>query len=181
MNVFKKARLILGAAALVLTMSQASHAQLNSNNATVNLNAVLGESLTVAAGPATVNFALAANGPANGSAPVSITTSWALAKTRTTVKLYAYFSSANALNDGAGDNIPTSKVTGSVNGAAAAPFTSATPFGANGMTVFSVTLGAATFNSTHGPDTIALTIDTTGLGLPAATYTGVLNIQAQAI
>jgi hypothetical protein len=25
-----------------------------------------------------------------------------------------------------------------------------------------------------------LTIDTTGLGLPAATYTGVLNVQAQA-
>ena len=71
MNVLKKAKLILGAAALVLTMSQASHAQLNSNNATVNLNAVLGESLTVSAGPATVNFTLAANGPANGSAPVS--------------------------------------------------------------------------------------------------------------
>jgi hypothetical protein len=182
MKALKKARLVLGALALVLTMSQVSHAQLNSNNATVNLNAVLAESLTVAAGPATVNFTLAANGPANGSAPVSITTTWALGKTRTSVKLYAYFTSANALTDGAGDNIPTSKVTGSVNAGAAAPFTSATPFGANGMTVFSSTIGAAgTFNSTHGPDTIALTIDTTGLALPAATYTGVLNIQAQAI
>jgi hypothetical protein len=181
MNVFKKAKLILGAAALVLTMSQVSHAQLNSNNATVNLNAVLGESLTVSAGPATVNFALAANGPATGSAPVSVTTSWALGKTRTNVKLYAYFSSANALNDGAGDNIPTSKVTGSVNGGAAAPFTSVTPFGTNGMTIFSANVAAGTYNSTHGPDSIALTIDTTGLGLPAATYTGVLNIQAQAI
>lgn len=182
MNAFKKARLILGALGLVLTMSQVSHAQLNSNNATVNLNATLAESLTVAAGPATVNFTLAANGPANGSAPVSITTTWALGKTRTSVKLYAYFSSVNALNDGSGDNIPTSKVTGSVNGGAAAPFTSATPFGANGMTVFTAAIGGAgTFNSVHGPDTIALTIDTTGLALPAATYTGVLNIQAQAI
>ncbi len=182
MKALKKARLILGALALVLTMSQVSHAQLNSNNATVNLNAVLAESLTVSAGPATVNFTLAANGPASGSAPVSITTAWALGKTRTSVKLYAYFTSANALNDGAGDNIPTSKVTGSVNGTAAAPFTSATPFGANGMTVFTSAIGGAgTFNSSHGPDTIALTIDTTGLALPAATYTGVLNIEAQAI
>ena len=73
-------------------------------------------------------------------------------------------------------------MTGSVNGAAAAAFTSATPFGANGMTVFTQAIGGAgTFNSTHGPDTIAMTIDTTGLALPAATYTGVLNIQAQAL
>lgn len=183
MKAIHMARLVLGALALVLVMSQASHAQaLNSNVATVNLNAPLAESLTVAAGPATVNFTLVPNGSASGSAPVSVTTTWALAKTRTSVKLYAYFSSANALTDGAGDNIPTSSVTGSVNGAAAAPFTSATPFGANGMTVFSSVIGAAgTFNSSHGPDTIALSINTTGLTLPAATYTGVLNIQAQAL
>lgn len=182
MKVFKTLRLAVGAIGLVLVMSQASHAQLNSNNATVNLNAPLAESLTVAAGPATVNFTLVPNGAAAGSAPVSITTTWALAKTRTSVKLYAYFSSANALTDGAGDNIPTSNVTGSVNGGAAAAFTSATPFGANGMTVFTQAIGGAgTFNSSHGPDTIGLTINTTGLALPAATYTGVLNIQAQAL
>ena len=51
----------------------------------------------------------------------------------------------------------------------------------NGMTVFSRPPGAGTYNSSHGPDTIALTIDTTGLALPAATYTGVLNVQAQAL
>jgi hypothetical protein len=113
---------------------------------------------------------------------VSITTTWALAKTRTSVKLYAYFASANALTDGAGDNIPTSSVTGSVNGGAAAPFTSVTPYAANGMTVFTQAIGGVgTFNSSHGPDTIGLTISTAGLSLPAATYTGVLNVQAQAI
>jgi hypothetical protein len=74
-------------------------------------------------------------------------------------------------------------VTGSVNGGAAAPFPGATPFGgATGMTVFTQAIGGAgTFNSSHGPDKIAMTIDTTGLGLPAATYTGVLNVQAQAL
>ena len=182
MKVFKLLRLVLGAVVLMLAMSQASHAQLNSTVATVNLNAPLAESLTVAAGPATVNFTLVPNGSATGSAPVSITTTWALAKTRTSVKLYAYFSTANALADGAGDNIPTANVTGSVNGAAATAFTAVTPFAANGMTVFTQAIGGAgTFNSSHGPDTIALTINTSGLSLPAATYTGVLNIQAQAL
>ena len=182
MHFSQKSWIVLSVFVLAFILVPASHAQLNSNNATVNLNAILAESLTVAAGPATINFALVPNGTAPGSAPASITTTWALAKTRTSVKLYAYFASANALTDGVGDNIPTSKVTGSVNGGAAAAFTSATPFGANGMTVFTQAIGGAgTFNSTHGPDTIAMTIDTTGLALPAATYTGVLNIQAQAL
>jgi hypothetical protein len=37
-----------------------------------------------------------------------------------------------------------------------------------------------TFNSTHS-DSVALQINTTGLALPAGTYTGTLTIQAQAI
>ncbi len=57
MKALKKARIILGALALTMVLGQASNAQaLNSNVATVALNAVLAESLTVAAGPATVNF-----------------------------------------------------------------------------------------------------------------------------
>src|ERR1700733_14689625 len=104
MKALNKARIILGALGLALTMSQASHAQaLNSNNSTVALNAVLAESLTVSASPAVVNFTLVPSGTANGSAPVSVTTTWALAKTRTSVKVYAYFTSTTALTDGAGD------------------------------------------------------------------------------
>jgi hypothetical protein len=177
---FQKLWMTLGALALVLVLAPASHAQLDSTVATVNLNAVLGETLTVSAGPATVNFTLVPNGTASGSAPVSITTTWALTATRTDVSLYAYFSTANALTDGAGNNIPAANVGGSVNSGPSGPFTGATPFTANGMTVFSQTLGAATYNSSHA-DTIDLTIDTTGLGLPSATYTGTLNLEAQAI
>jgi len=63
MNNFRKAMLVSGLA-LVAAMSPASRAQaLNSNVATVNLNAVLAESLTVAAAPATVNFTLVPNAP----------------------------------------------------------------------------------------------------------------------
>ncbi len=183
MRFSRKSLMALSAFILAFVFVPASHAQLNSGASTVNLNAPLLESLTVAAGPATINFALVPNGSAAGSAPASITTTWALAKTRTSVKLYAYFTTGNALTDGAGDNIPVANVTGSVNGGAAAAFTGATPYGgATGMTVFTQAIGGAgTFNSSHGPDTIGITINTTGLGLPAATYTGVLNIQAQAI
>ena len=138
---FQKLWMILGALALVFVFAPASHAQLNSNVATVNLNAVLGEALTVSAGPATVNFTLVPNGTANGSAPVSITTTWALATTRTNVNLYAYFSSGNALTDGSGHNIPAANVSGSVNSGPSGPFTGATPFGGNGMTVFTQALG----------------------------------------
>src|SRR2546427_3193890 len=81
-----KAWLILGILALLVAVTPASWAQFNSNQPTVNMNAVLGESLTVTASPGTVNFALATNGPAIGSAPIAITTAWALGSGRTSVR-----------------------------------------------------------------------------------------------
>lgn len=178
---FQKLWMVLGALALVGVMAAPSHAQVNSNNATVALNATLAESITVTAGPGTVTFTLAPTGTSAGSAPVSITTAWSLASTRTGISLYAYFSSGNALTDGAGHNIPTTNVSGSVNGGATSAFTAATPFAANGKTVFSQAVGAGTFSGSRGPDTIDLSITTTGLGLPSGSYTGTLNIQAQAL
>jgi hypothetical protein len=178
---FQKLWVIFGALALVGMLASPSQAQVNSNNATVALNATLAESLTVSAGPATVTFALVPSGSAAGSAPVSITTTWSLDSTRTGVSLYAYFSTGDALTDGGGNNIPTSAVLGGVNGGAASAFTIATPFGANGKSVFAQAVGAGTYSGSRGPDTIDLSIDTTGLGLPSGTYTGTLNIQAQAL
>jgi hypothetical protein len=175
--------LVIALGLLGLLMAAApAQAQLNSNVATVNLNAVLAESLTVAAAPGLVNFALVGSGTSNGSNQVVIDTTWALNTTRTNVSVYAYFSSAAAaLTDGAGNDIPSANVNGSVNGGAFSAFTGASPFsGASAITVASQAVGAGTFNSTRS-DTLDLQIDTTGLGLPAATYTGVLNIQAQAI
>jgi hypothetical protein len=179
---FQKLWMILSAVALLVGISAApSQAQaLDSTNSTVALTATLGESLTVSAAPAAVTFTLVPNGSAPGSAAVSITTTWALDPTRLGVSLYAYFSTADALTDGGTNTIPTTAVFGSVNGGLPADFTAATPFG-NGMTVFSQALGAGTYSGTSGPDTIDLSIDTTGLGLPSGTYNGTLNIQAQAI
>ncbi len=182
MNAFKKAGLVLGAMGLALSMSQSSYAQMNSNNATVTLNATLAEQITIVAAPTTVTFALAPTGITTGSAPVGVTTTWALAKTRTTMKVYAYFSSGSALTDGGpGDIIPTSSVLGQIGGVGAFnPFTGGSgPFGVNSLQVFAPVIGAGTYGGTNTTN-LALEISTTGLNLPAATYTGTLNIQAQA-
>src|SRR3989454_6589878 len=144
-----KAGLILGVLALLMAVTPASWAQVNSNQATVNLNAVLGESLTVTASPGTVNFTLAASGPSTGSVPVAITTAWALGSSRTKVNLFAYFTTANALTDGAGHNIPSANVSGSVNSGAFATFTTAGAFSTQSLQVFLQALAAGTFNSSR--------------------------------
>ncbi|MBI3484407.1 MAG: hypothetical protein HY012_04560 [Acidobacteria bacterium] len=181
MKAIHKAWMILGVLALALAMAPASQAQLNSNQATVALNATLAESLTVTAGPATVSFVLAASGVSNGSAPVAITTAWVLAPTRTSVKLFTYFSSVNALTDGGGNNIPTANVSGSVNAGAYGAFTGGvSPFGTESIQVFNQAISSANWNSSRS-DSVALRIDTTGLGLPSGSYTGTLNVQAQAL
>jgi len=174
---------LAGLGVLVLAFVSASYGQaMNSNVANVNLNAVLAETLTVSASPANVNFTLAPNGPAAGSSAVSITTQWALASTRTSVSLFAYFSTTAALTNGAGNNIPNTSVSGNPNGAGLQAFTTKNPFnGLNtGVQIFTTGITAANVNSTHS-DSLALQIDTTGLNLPAGTYTGLLNIEAQAI
>ncbi|MGH9815722.1 MAG: hypothetical protein ACRD6I_06550 [Candidatus Acidiferrales bacterium] len=178
----KNLLIALGMLGLLLMAAPAAQAQINSNVATVNLNATLNESITVSAAPGLVNFALIGSGVSNGSNQIGITTAWSLNTTRTNVSVYAYFASAaSALSDGAGNNIPSANVAGSVNGGAFGPFTGASPFsGASAVTVANQAVGAGTFNSSRN-DTLDLRIDTTGLGLPAATYLGVLNIQAQAI
>ncbi|HTC62808.1 MAG TPA: hypothetical protein VK709_08190 [Candidatus Saccharimonadales bacterium] len=159
-----------------------AQAQLNSNIAGVNLAANLTTSLTVTASPGLVNFPLIRNGITNGGATITVNTSWTVTFLFGTVKTYAYFTSAPAaLTDGAGDNIPSSSVSGSVNGGAFAAFTGATPFaGASGMTLSSTTIFIFNTTGNHS-DTLNMRINTTGLNLPAANYTGVLMIQAQAL
>lgn len=148
----------------------------------MNLNATLTTSLTLSAAPGNVNFTLVPNGIANGSATVGIKTNWTLQTLISTVTVWAYFSNAtSALSDGAGDNIPSSSVLGSPNGGAFTAFTTTSPFGVGSSLQVSrfAVLGLG-FAGTR-TDTLNLQINTTGLNLPAATYTGVLHIQAQAL
>ena len=168
-------------AILVLIPSTAS-AQLKSNTASVNLSAALNSSVTITAAPGLVNFALLRSGVSTGSAPVSITTSWTVPFLFGNVNEYAYFTtSAAALTDGAGDNIPSASVAGSFNGGAFTAFTGTSPFAAgSSMTLFDQFIFIFNFVGTR-TDSLNLRINTTGLNLPAGTYTGLLHIQAQAL
>src|SRR3989441_13284092 len=116
-----KAWLILGVLALLMAVTPASWAQFNSNQPTVNFNAVLGESLTVTASPGTVNFTLATSGSAIGSAPIAITTAWALGSCRTSTNMSACFTTASALTYGAVHNMPPPNVSDNGNARALTP------------------------------------------------------------
>ena len=88
---------------------------------------------------------------------------------------------ASALADGAGDNIPSANVSGSVNGGAFTALTGASPFAAgSSLAIFNQFIFFFNINATR-TDSLNLRIDTTGLNLPAGTYTGVLHIQAQGL
>src|ERR1700680_1621736 len=151
-------------AIFALTIPQESQSQLNSNSSSVLLTATLLESLTVVALPSAVNFALAPGGEAAGSTPVTITTTWILGPTRTTVNLYASFSSSTvALTDVSADHIPSSAVFGQVTTGLPVTFTAFTqtgPFGAAGasLKLFSQGIGLANLTSVR-TDTLNLKID----------------------
>jgi hypothetical protein len=114
--------------------------------------------------------------------PVTVNTSWTLKPAVGAVTVYAYFTSAAAaLTDGAADNIPSSSVTGSVNGGGFGAFTGASPFAAGSSITLSTTRILGNNRTGNHTDTLNLKISTVGLGLPAGLYTGVLNIQAQAL
>ncbi len=166
---------------LALCPSRAG-AQLKSNPASVSLNATLTSGLTITAAPGLVNFNLVRNGTATGSAPISITTSWRLPLIFGNITEYAYFTSpAAALTDGASDNIPSASVSGSFDGGAYTAFTGTSPLAAgSSKTLFTQIFFIFFSNPGTRTDTLSLQINTTGLNLPAGTYTGVLHIQAQA-
>jgi len=190
--------LLVMAAGLVLgaTIPPAANAQISSTAGTVTLNATLPESLTVGVtGGAIVNFTLAPNTAANaGSTTSTILTSWALSPGRTKVTVWAWVpNGAAALNDGGADNIPASAVTATAAGSGSAGgalnnVTSGgagvpafvTPVAATGVQIGNVTItGANKASSTT--TTLTWNINTTSIPqLPAATYTGTVNIQAQA-
>jgi hypothetical protein len=175
--------------ALLTLLVPAAVCQLTSNTASVALKATLGESLTVAATPSTVAIPLLSGGTAIGSSPVAITTTWILSASRTAVTLVGYFSSATAaLTDGATTptNIPSSEVLGQMTTGTPAAFTAFTqtsPLGAAGagLTLFTQNL-SGTNRTANRTDNLNLEINLASQPqLPAGTYTGTLNIQAQAL
>lgn len=185
---------ILATATIValLTSTSGFCAANNSNASTVTLTATLPESLTIAATPSSVTFNLVAGSTANGSAPVAITTSWILNGSRTSVTLTGWFSSSAQAMAGTGSSpqyIPTSEIYGQVTTGAPTSytaFTQTTSGGALGVSGASLVLFTAAIDNSHRnisrSDNLNLQINLTSQPqLAADTYTGTLNLQAQAL
>jgi hypothetical protein len=165
-------------------------AQVNSGVQTITLNATLAESLTLSLSGNAVNFTLTPGSAANaGSTNITATTAWVLKPGRTAVGVYAYFTTTSALTDGApGDIIPTTAFFIADNGGASTAVSgnaaNTAGFGAAGagLQLANVGITGANKNSSR-TDAMAFNINlATGAlpQLPAGTYTGTLNIQAQA-
>lgn len=182
-RLFRIAAIALG---LGLSATIASAQVLNSGAQTITLNATLAESLTLSLSANAVNFPLTAGSANNpGSTNITATTTWVLKPGRTAVGVYAYFANAGAaLTDGAGDNIPSSAFFIADNAGASTALTSTVAFGAanGGLQLANVAITGANKSATR-QDVMAFNINLTGgtlPQLPAASYSGTLNIQAQA-
>ena len=185
-------RVAVVAMAMLLTASMAS-AQLNSGAQTIALNATLAESLTLGLSANTVNFTLSAGSNTNaGSTGVTATTKWVLQPGRTAVGIYAYFASSAAALTGtaSGVNIPSSAFsiadTGAGSGGAgtSGALVNSVAFGGAtaGLQLANVAITGANKNASR-TDAMTFNIDlSTGAlpQIPADTYKGTLNIQAQA-
>jgi len=117
-----------------------------------------------------------------GSTNITATTAWTLKASRTAVGVYAYFTTAaSALTDGAGNNIPSSAFFIADNAGASTALTNTVAFGAasGGWQMANVAITGANKSGTRS-DVMAFNINLTGVQIPAANYTGTLNIQAQA-
>lgn len=161
-------------------------AQINSGPQPIALNATLNESLTLNLSASAVNFTLTPGSAANaGSTNITATTAWVLKPGRTAVGVYAYFAnSASALTDGAGNNIPSSAFSIADNGGASTALTGTVAFGGANAGLQLANVGITGANKVaNRTDAMAFNIDLSSVAmaqLPAGTYTGTLNIQAQA-
>jgi hypothetical protein len=163
-------------------------AQVLSGTANVNLNATLAQSLSISiTSGSTVNFTLVNGNVATGSNPVVVSTSWNLSPLIVgAVSLYGYFSTpSQALTDGGGNNIASTLVQGRMTTGIPVTyvaFTQTNPVGPAGgsLALFTEVVTALNAVKTRS-DNLDLEINLTGQTLPAATYTGVLTLQARAI
>lgn len=175
--------LLVGTTSVLASMA---YGQTNSNSQAVQLSATLGETITVSATPATASFTLVAGGTATAT-PVSITTTWVVGASRSTVELDGYFASASAaLTDGNSNDISSAQVLGLMASGSLSSYTAFTattaklgPSGAS-LILFSQTLTTSNLSATR-TDNLTLKIDLSSTPqLPAGTYTGTLTLQAQA-
>ncbi|MCI0350436.1 MAG: hypothetical protein L0Z53_13505 [Acidobacteriales bacterium] len=162
-------------------------AQLTSGAQTITLTASVNESLTVTPSAGSYDFGVvnpgtATNGPGT---TVAITTDYRLNNSRTNVRLCAYFGAAATAMTGPADNIPSSAIEvrgGALLGATFTPINGNCGFGVAGAarTLADYAVGPGTRRATQ-VENFEFNLNLTTLpNLNADTYTGTLNVQAQA-
>ena len=175
---------VLGLLAVVASLAQGQ--VINSAARPIALNATLSEGLSLSLSANAVNFALTAGKREQPGQHLDHGDDFvdAAAEPRIAVGVYAFFtSSAAALTDGAGNNIPSSAFSISNNGGAFLALVNTVPFGgANAGRLLSNTPILGNNKTGTRTDLMLFNIDLTGVpNLPGGTYTGILTIQAQAI
>lgn len=179
-------RIQFACCALLLMLSAAMvQAQvINSGAQTITLNALLVDSMSITLSGNTVNFTLTAGSATNaGSTGITATTSWISRPGRNLSVDASFASSAAALTDGAGDNIPSADFSINDNGAGNAPLTNTVTFGGAtaGLQLYTVKITGTNKTGSH-VDNMLFNIDLSSIPqLPAGTYTGTLSIQGQII
>ena len=172
------------AVAAVLFAAPGRAQVLNTGASPIALNAVLPDSITLTLSSHAVNFTLVGGSASNpGSTGITATTSWVLKPNVNSLNLYAFFSSsAAALTDGAGHNIPSADFQISDNGGALTALTNTVPFGGANAGLLVSSLPIRGYNKTGtNSDLMTFNINLAPLPtLPAGVYTGTLTIQAQA-
>ena len=148
----------------------------------------LGDTLAVSATPTVVSVTLVPGGTAVASSSVSITTTEAGVSLLTSAVMYAYFASAStALSGGAPVSyIPSSVIFGRCTTGTPTTYTSFTstgPFGGAGasLQIYSLSGGLLSLGFTR-TDVLSLEVNLSSLPQqPAASYTGSIYIQVQAM
>lgn len=179
--------IVAGACLLWAASSPAFASAQNSNRVDITLQATVATSITLAVANPVVAFGVVTPGTTNvapAAQALAITSTWLL-NSGQTVKLYAYFDTASTAMTGAvlGDSIPTSAVVASFNGGAAQTFSQSSPFssGATATTLYSVPITSSNAVTTARLDSLALTLNLTGVTLHPDTYAGTMHLQAQAL
>jgi hypothetical protein len=191
----KRSAWVLG---LVVAISTLGFAATTSNNATVALSATVASSITISPiGAVTFGAITPTSTTNNATTSSAVTMSWNLAPSHTALKLYAYFASpTQALSDGqpTPSNIPTTAFFLKASGTAAgqtnniptftavsgSPSCSFCVAGAS-VLIKTVAIGGANKQITGDTTTLDYNLDLSGVStLAAGTYSGTLNIQAEA-
>jgi hypothetical protein len=175
------------ACCLLVLLSSAAAVQaqvINSGAQTIALSATLTESLSVNLSSNSVSFTLTGGSATNAaSGGVTATTTWIAHPGRNLAVLAYFASSTAAMTDGFGNNIPSADISISNNGGGYAPLTNTVALGgaSAGLQLFAVKVTGTNKNGSNVSNMLFNLDLSTISQLPAGTYTGTLNIQAQVI